>query len=266
MTAPGRRRSGSAAPARHPASRPVEAGHRGHGREHAGQVVGDGHAGPHRRTVPFAGQVEQAAVGDAQPVEAGPAGVRAVLAEDADPHVDQSGVEGVGPEVPLLHGPGAEVLAHHVGVRGQPPEERLALRGAQVAGDTTPAPSLDGPEQGVVGLVLVGVDERPDGAHEVPAPRELDLDDVGTQLAEESGAERCGDAGPHIEHPDAVERAGGGWGGAGGDRFRSGLLRGQRPAGPLGRGRRRPPSSRSGSCAPPGPAPRWRCCASSGGP
>ena len=81
-----------------------------------------------------AGQMQQAAVGDAQPVEAGSARIGPVLAEHADPHVDQARVEVVGAMSPFLHGPGPEILADHVGLGGQPSEEVLAFFGPQVAG------------------------------------------------------------------------------------------------------------------------------------
>ena len=50
---------------------PVQRGERGLGREHAREVVGDGHPGSHRGSVGLAGQVEQPPVGHTQPVEPG---------------------------------------------------------------------------------------------------------------------------------------------------------------------------------------------------
>ena len=47
------------------------------------------------------------------------------------------------------------------------------------------------------------VDERTDLAHEVAAARLLDLDDLGALLAEQSRAERRGDAGAEVEHAEA---------------------------------------------------------------
>ena len=54
----------------------------------------------------------------------------------------------------------------------------------------------------------VPVDERADLAHEVAAARLFDLDHFGALLAEQSGAEPCGDARPEIEDTHAGERAG----------------------------------------------------------
>ena len=177
---------------------------RGQGRlggEHPGEVVGHRHPRSHRWPVRLAGQVEQAPVGHAQPVEPGSAGVRAVLAEGADAHEHQPGVERVGAEAPFLHGPGPEVLAHDVGGRRQPAEEVLALGRAQVAGDALAAASLDGPEQ------RVPVDEGPDAAHEVTGAGLLHLDDLGTPFAEQPRAERRADPGADVDHPQAVEGA-----------------------------------------------------------
>ena len=61
--------------------------------------------------------------------------------------------------------------------------------------------TLDRPEE------RVAVDERTDLAHEVAGAGLFDLDDVGALLAEEPGAERGGDAGAQVEHPQALERA-----------------------------------------------------------
>ncbi len=140
-----------------------------------------------------------------EPVQPRARGVGPGLPEDADAHVDELVGQVGRAETPALHGAGAEVLAQDVRRRHQALEELLALGLAQVAGDAAPAPALHGPEQRVVGAVLHR-DERADRAHEVTLARQLDLDDVGAELAEQPGAERCGDPRPDIDHPDAGQR------------------------------------------------------------
>ena len=168
----------------------VQRGDRGLRREHAGEVVGDRHADAHRRAVGVAGEVQQAAVADADAVEAGPRRVRAVLAEHRDAHGHEA--VGRGRSGAMFHCssvPGPEVLDDDVGGRREPAEQVLALGRAQVERDALAAAALDRPEQRVA-----VVDERPDLAHEVAAARLLDLDDLGALLAEQAGAERRGDA------------------------------------------------------------------------
>src|SRR6266545_7277274 len=60
--------------------------------------------------------------------------------------------------------------------------------------------SLDRPEEGVA------VDEGPDRPHEVALLRQLDLDDVGAQVAQERGRERRADAGAQVEDAKPAER------------------------------------------------------------
>ena len=69
----------------------------------------------------------------------------------------------------------------------------------------SPPPPFNGPRERVR-LVVVGVarlDERAHGPHEVSAPGQLHLDDVGAQLAQEPGTEWGGDPSPHIDHSEA---------------------------------------------------------------
>ena len=152
------------------------------------------------RPVGVAGEVEQAAVADAEPVEARALRVRAVLAEGRDADHHQSRVELGGAEAPAFQRAGSEVLADDVAAAGQPLQEVAAGGLAQVEGHAAAAPSLDRPEQ------RVAVDERADLPHEVAGAGLLDLDDVGALLAEEPGAERRRDAGAQVEHPQTLER------------------------------------------------------------
>ena len=94
----------------------VQRGRRGLRGEHAGEVVGDRDADAHGRAVGIAGEVEQAAVADADPVEAGPLRVRPVLAEAAMRTITSCGSRSRRADVPLLERAGPEVLDDDVGV------------------------------------------------------------------------------------------------------------------------------------------------------
>src|SRR5262245_44066079 len=48
--------------------------------------------------------------------------------------------------------------------------------------------------------------ERPDGAHEIAASRQLDLDHLGAEVAQQRGREWRGDARADVENADAGER------------------------------------------------------------
>ena len=105
----------------------VQRADRGLGREHAGEVVGDRHADAHRRTIGIAGEMQQAAVADADAVETRPGRVRTVLAEHRDAHGDEARVEIVRADVPLLERAGAKVLDEDVGGCREAPQEVLAF-------------------------------------------------------------------------------------------------------------------------------------------
>ena len=107
--------------------------------------------------------------------------------------------------MPTLHGAGPKVLAHDVGGGAQPTEQGLPVGLAQIDRASLPAATFDGPEQRMARAVVFGVDERTDLAHEVARPGQFDLDHLGSHLAEQSGAERGGDARADIDHPQAFE-------------------------------------------------------------
>src|SRR5262249_58837308 len=96
---------------------------------------------------------------------------------------DEPWIEVPGRDVPALERSGPEVLDGHVGGGGEPAEEILALRLAEVERHALAASTLDRPEERVV------VDERTDLAHEVAATGLFDLDDLGTELAQQTRAE-----------------------------------------------------------------------------
>ena len=119
------------------------------GGERAGQIVGDRRgARRHRRPVGVAGQVGEAAHRRRDAAEPRPLAVRARLAEGRDAHHHQPRVHRaqlVPAEPPPFHRARAEVLGQHVRAAGQPLDERLAIRLAQVAGDRLLVARLDEP-------------------------------------------------------------------------------------------------------------------------
>src|SRR5205823_5321072 len=60
----------------------------------------------------------------------------------------------------------------------------------------------DGPVEGPV------LEHGLQGAHAVAAARQLDLDDVGAEVAEEGGSEGGGDDGGEVEHAEPGQRPG----------------------------------------------------------
>ncbi len=78
----------------------------------------------------------------------------------------------------------------------------MSFRCAQVERHALATTPFDRPEQ------RIPVDEGPDLAHEVAGTRLFDLDDLRALLAEQTGAERGGDARPEVEDAHARERLG----------------------------------------------------------
>ena len=171
--------------------------------EHAGEVVGDDDAGTHRRPIGVAGEVEEAAEADAVAVEAGAIAVRSGLPVDRRAGDDQVGMlarQHVRPDPPFLERAGLEVLDHDVGLARQCAEQLLAARLAQIERDRLLVAPLHRPPQRRAALV-----ERPDAAHEVAGPRQLDLDDLGAEIAEQGRRERRRDPRADVEDANTLE-------------------------------------------------------------
>ncbi len=115
--------------------------------EDAGEVVGDRDADAYRWSVRIAGEVQQTAVADPDPIEARSRGVRPVLSEHRDAHGDEARVARGGADVPLLQRARAKVLDDDVGGGGQAPVEVLAFGCAQIERDALAAAPFDGPEE-----------------------------------------------------------------------------------------------------------------------
>ena len=112
--------------------------------------------------------------------------------------------ENVVTQVPLLQRARAEVLHHDVGLLDEIEEQLAAARPTQVQRDGSLVAGVHRPEH----VVPVDFGLAP-GAQRVRCARWLDLDDVGTHVAEQPAGERPGDQGAQLEHPDAVQRTGG---------------------------------------------------------
>src|SRR5262245_7040012 len=110
------------------------------------------------------------------------------------------------PQPPRFERAGPEVLAEDVGVGGEPADEVLATRRAQVDRHALAAAPLHRPVERVA--PALGVRERADVAHEVPAAGLFDLHDFGALLAQQPGAERRRDPGAEVEHAEPGERPG----------------------------------------------------------
>src|SRR5690606_3350496 len=111
--------------------------------------------------------------------EPGAVAVAADLAVAGDAGVDAARVARVhllGPEAPALHGAGAEVLEHDVGLRTQRGRELLPALGPQVERHRPLVAADDRPPQGVV-----VVPQPAPVPHRVAGPGRLHLDHLGTE-------------------------------------------------------------------------------------
>ena len=135
----------------------------------------------------------------ASPAEAkpGPVRVAAGLAVAGDAGVDRARVARVdvlGPEAPLLHRAGAEVLEHDVGGRGELGGDPLALGLAQVERDGALVAGQDRPPQRAVVVA-----QAAPVAHRVAGAGRLDLDHVGAEVPEQRAGERAGEQLPELD-------------------------------------------------------------------
>ena len=126
-------------------------------------------------------------------------------AEPGDPGQDQAGVLGAEPlvrQAPPFEGVGPEVLDDDVGFGRQPSERLAAARRREVQLDAAlvPAQRLV-PE---VVPVLLG----PVTTGRVRTSRMLDLDHVGTEVAEVHGRHRAGEERRRVDDEQVVQRAG----------------------------------------------------------
>ena len=165
-------------------------------------LVDRGRADPHARPVGLAGDADDPAEGLHQRVVAGPPGERAVAPERADRAVDEALVAGaqlVGAEAEALGGAGPQALDEDVRLLGEPVEH------------VEPALHVE-PERALAGVrreehhAPPGEELRPPGPSLVAALRVLDLDDIGSERAQDLRAVRAGQRRRHVDHLDPRER------------------------------------------------------------
>ena len=133
--------------------------------------------------------------------------VRPGLAEVGNGHHDNvrvDGADGVVAEAERRHDAGAEVLDHHVGLRGQSQGDVPAHPGLEVQGHAALA-RVQVQERQAHLLVRLIVGERPQAARRVTAARPLDLHDVGAEVGKQLGAVRPGHVVCKVQHANAVE-------------------------------------------------------------
>ncbi len=174
-------------------------------REHRRERVAQADAGPRRGPVGAARRVADAAHGLADAAEPGLAGQRTGLAEPADVDEDELRVPGgqrLVPEAPALERAGPEVLEDDVAVLREPGRHVAALRLAEVEDDRALVAADRGPPE------AVAVAGDAPAAHRVALAGRLDLDDVGSVVAEELPGERAGDEAAQLEDADARQGAG----------------------------------------------------------
>ena len=139
-------------------------------------------------------------------VGSAPLGERSPLAETRIRDIDEARVDLLQPAVadaPRVERARAEVLHHDVGPAGELAEERLALLGVQIDADVVLRVVLG--EESHRRVLPVGALGR-DEAHGVAARRQLDLDDLGPQLAEEVGRRGAEHECGQLEHADTAQR------------------------------------------------------------
>ena len=130
---------------------------------------------------------------------------RSPLAETRIGDIDEARVDLLQPAVadaPRVQRPCAEVLHHDVGPAGELAEERLALLGVQIDADVVLRVVLG--EKSQRGVLPVGRLGR-DVAHRVAAGRQLHLDHLGPELAEEVRRGGSEDQRRQLEDADAAE-------------------------------------------------------------
>ncbi len=169
----------------------------------AGNQIAHRRAGPHRRLIRRTVHAHEAAHRLGDEIEAGPVAIRTGGAEPGDAAAHQARVDFAQARLVEAHRgehAGAVVVDQHITLRDQPRQDVAAFVGAQVQRDRALVAVVVGeiPGQPVPARALV--------AHRVALAWRLHLDDVGTKIAQQHGAERTGQHAREIEHADTGER------------------------------------------------------------
>ncbi len=183
---------------------PVMQGHQGAQAGEGGRErVAERDAGPDRRLLRGSHHVPDPAHRLADRAEPGPGGVGPGLAVAGHPGDDQARVllpERLGRQPPAFQRARPEVLHQDVGAGEQPAQQLLAVGGAQVAGDRHLVPGHDRPPQRLAVRFL-----PPPLTHRVALARQLDLDHLGPEIAEQLAAERPGQQLAQLDHPQVAQ-------------------------------------------------------------
>jgi hypothetical protein len=110
-------------------------------------------------------------------------------------------VDVVGPEAPLLHRAGAEVLQHDVGGCREVGGDLLGASLAQVERHAALVAGQDRPPQAVVVVA-----QAAPVAHRVAVAGRLDLDHVGAEVAQQRARVGAGEELAELDRPEACER------------------------------------------------------------
>ncbi len=180
----------------------MQRGERAHAAVSGGQRVTDRDPHARGRQIGIADDAAPAAHRLANAAESRPRRIGTRLAVTRHAHDDQPGVglaEFGRVEVPFLERAGAEILDQYVGLGDQLARQLLTVFTSQVDGDRIFVARDHAPPAGFVALAPV--------AHLVAGARRFELDDFGAHVAEQLAAERTRDQLPHLDDPDALQRA-----------------------------------------------------------
>ena len=166
--------------------------------------VSPGHG---RTTIGFSGNFHQPAHRLGDHIEAGFVRQRAGAPETGYARQDQpwiDAVQGIPVETHFLQCARHIIFDQHIGLAQQIPEYVLALVRPEVQGQAALVAVKDH------GVERFAFNERCVTAAVLAAARRLNLDDIGSHVAQQHRAVRPGDIARYVQHADAIQRAGGG--------------------------------------------------------
>src|SRR5687767_3941135 len=167
-----------------------------------GEIIRDSDADPGGLTIRKAGDIHQPGFTLNDDVVAGTLRSRTVLSVAADRAIHQPGVDRgdlLIAEPERRQAAGAKVLHQHIRRLNQPLEDVATRSGLQVERDTLLA-SVDGAE-----IRARSLDQWWPRPRFVAVPGLLDLQDLGSHVAEQHGAERTGENACQIDDADALQ-------------------------------------------------------------
>ena len=181
----------------------MQCGERAHAAVSRRQGIADRYPHPRRGPIRIADYRAPSAHRLANPAVAGPASIGPALAIAGHPHDDQPRVErvqSVWAKSPLFKCAGLEVLNQDIGIGQQPPDQILALGHPQIRADRALVAGDHLPPQLVRPMAPT--------AHRIASSGRLDLDHVGSHIAQQLPAKRPGDQLAQLDHLDPGQRPG----------------------------------------------------------